>query len=200
MKLNVNRLSWRAALTIAAGAVLFGQSPQSSAHDASRTFGYKGMPSDFTIEQANRHPDTQLQCEPDEDVPALMRCVQLSTTYADKPAVLKVEFIDRRLSKLTILVPEGHFEGVREGVMHQFGKPGKSTMTVDDAPPYMHMEWPLEDGPLTLDERVLRFNPALRRYAWVSELVFYPAAMEKTRAEVFNTQLRAIRSRSNVKM
>ncbi len=200
MVLKMQSDLWRAALTVAVTVVVFGQPAGSFGSDISRAFGYKGMPGDFTIEQASRHPETQLQCEHDEDVPALVSCVQLSTTYAEKPAVLKVEFIDRRLAKLTVLIPEGHFEGVRQGVVQQFGQPGRATMTVDDAPPYMHMEWPLADGKLTLDERVARFNPALRRHAWVSELIFYPAAMEKTRAEVFNSQLRAIKSRSNVKM
>ncbi|MGH8679797.1 MAG: hypothetical protein ACREUQ_15805 [Burkholderiales bacterium] len=198
--MNKRLISLRAALVGAVAVVLFGGSVSSFGNESSRVFGFKGMPGNFTIEQAAKHPETKLQCEQDQDVPTLTSCVQLAATYVDKPAVLKLEFIDRTLSKLTVLVPEGHFDGVRSGVVGQFGQPARSQMTVDDAPPYMHLEWPLADGELILDERVVRFNPALGRHAWVSELVFYPAAMEKPRAEVFNSQLRAIKSRSNVRM
>ncbi len=62
------------------------------------------------------------------------------------------------------------------------------------------MEWALADGELILDEWIARFNPADQRFATVLGLKFLPTALEKRRAEVAWTRLRAIEKRKQADM
>ena len=165
------------------------------AEETKPAFDYEGMSGDVTIKQAKSRVRTALRCARDEDVPALVRCDEDASTYFGKRAVLKLEFIDGKLAQLTARVQSDDFEAVSHGVLERFGAPRRRGLETDGPKPYAHMEWTLADGELIVDERVARFVPAWQRYDYVTEVIFYPTAMAKRRAEVQWSAVRAIHER-----
>jgi len=164
---------------------------QLAAAESSTPFEYKGLLGHMTIEQAKGYDGHSLTCETDAVVPALVHCHDHSTVYLEKPAILKLEFIDGNLAMLNLLVPAEHFGEVSRSVLGRYGKPRRHGTETDGPKPYVHMEWTLADGELILDEWIARFNPADQRFATVLGLKFLPTALEKRRAEVAWTRHRA---------
>lgn len=164
---------------------------QLAAAESLTPFEYKGLLGHMTIEQAKGYDGHSLTCETDAVVPALVHCQDHSTVYLERPAILKLEFIDGNLAMLNLLVPAEHFGEVSRSVLGRYGKPRRHGTETDGPKPYVHMEWTLADGELILDEWIARFNPADQRFATVLGLKFLPTALEKRRAEVTWTRHRA---------
>jgi hypothetical protein len=173
---------------------------QLAAAESSMPFEYKGLLGHMTIQQAKDYEGHSLTCKTDAVVPALVHCHDHSTTYLGKPAILKLEFIDGNLAMLNLLVSAEHFGEVSRRVLGRYGKPRRHGTETDGPKPYEHMEWTLADGELILDEWIARFNPADQRFATVLGLKFLPTALEKRRAEVAWTRLRAIEERKQADM
>lgn len=171
-----------------------------AAAESSVLFEYKGLPGHMTIEQAKEYEGHSLTCEADALVRALVRCHDHSTTFLEKPAILKLEFIDGNLALLNLLVPAEHFGEISRSVVGRYGKPRLHGTETDGPKPYEHMEWTLADGELIVDEWIARFNPADQRFATVLGLKFLPSALEKRRAEAAWKRHRAIEERKQADM